>query len=43
MPILDASMATVGTNHALASKEAYIDMYNRINYINESNDIKTNF
>lgn len=43
MPILDASMATVGTNHALASKDAYIDMYNRINYINESNDIKTNF
>lgn len=43
MPILDASMATVGTNHALASKEAYLDMYNRINYMNESNDLITNF
>ena len=43
MPILDASMATVGTNHSLVPKDAYMDIYNRTNYLNESRELITNF
>lgn len=43
MPILDASMATVGTNAEYVPKSYYVDIYNRRNYNETQDEIISNF